>query len=50
TDILVSAAYKLTMNANRYDLAAALSILIFLIIGTLSLINMNLTGAFKEVD
>ncbi|WP_031313860.1 carbohydrate ABC transporter permease [Caldanaerobacter subterraneus] len=50
TDILVSAAYKLTMQANRYDLASALSIIIFLIIGTLSLLNMRLTGAFKEVD
>jgi arabinogalactan oligomer/maltooligosaccharide transport system permease protein len=50
TDLLVSSAYKMTMQFNRYDLAAALSIIIFLIIGTLSLVNMKMTRAFEEVD
>ncbi|MGB9678472.1 MAG: carbohydrate ABC transporter permease [Thermoanaerobacteraceae bacterium] len=50
TDLLVSSAYKMTMQFNRYDLGAALSIIIFLIIGTLSLINMKMSHAFEEVD
>lgn len=50
TDLLVSSAYKMTMQFNRYDLGSALSIIIFLIIGTLSLINMKMTRAFEEVD
>lgn len=50
TDILISAAYKLAMNYNLFHLASALSVLIFLVIGTISLINMKMSGAFKEVD
>jgi arabinogalactan oligomer/maltooligosaccharide transport system permease protein len=50
TDILVSAAYKMTLTFNRYDLAATLSIVMFVIVGAISLINMRLTGAFKEAD
>ncbi|TCW40194.1 carbohydrate ABC transporter membrane protein 1 (CUT1 family) [Thermohydrogenium kirishiense] len=50
TDLLVSSAYKMTMQFNRYDLASALSIIIFLIVGTLSFINMKMTHAFEEVD
>jgi arabinogalactan oligomer/maltooligosaccharide transport system permease protein len=50
TDIMASAAYNMTLTFNRYDLAAALSFLIFLIVGTLSFINMKATRAFEEVD
>lgn len=50
TDILVSSAYKMTLTFNRYDLASALSLVIFLIVGTLSFINMKFTKAFEEVD
>ncbi len=50
TDILISAAYKLAMNNNLFNIASALSVLIFIVIGTLSLINMKMSGAFKEVD
>jgi arabinogalactan oligomer/maltooligosaccharide transport system permease protein len=50
TDILASAVYKLSIQYNRYDIGAALSIVIFAIIGTISFINFKLTGAFKEVD
>lgn len=48
TDILVSSTYKLTMVNNRYDIAAALSVVIFIIIGTLSFFNLKKTGALKE--
>lgn len=50
TDILASTTYKMTTWSNRYDLSATFSVLVFLIIGTLTLINMKMSGAFKEVD
>ena len=48
TDILASTVYKLSMTYNRYDMGAAFSIIIFVIIGSLSFINFKLSGAFKE--
>lgn len=48
TDILASTVYKMTTWSNRYDLSATLSVFIFLIVGTLTLINLKLSGAFKE--
>lgn len=48
TDILASMVYKMTAWSNRYDLSATLSIVIFLIIGALTLVNLRLSGAFKE--
>ncbi|MCX8130457.1 MAG: sugar ABC transporter permease [Clostridia bacterium] len=50
TDILTSAGYKMTAQFFRYDLASALSILVFLVIGTITLVNMKLTRSFEEVD
>ena len=50
TDILASTVYKMTTWSNRYDLSATFSVLVFLIVGTITLINMNLSGSFKEVD
>lgn len=50
TDILASTIYKMTTWSNRYDLSATLSILAFIIVGTLTLINLHMSGAFKEVD
>ncbi|MEZ0536725.1 carbohydrate ABC transporter permease [Caldicellulosiruptoraceae bacterium PP1] len=47
TDLLVSATYKMTMQFFRYDLASALSIIIFFIVGFISLINMKLSKAFE---
>jgi len=48
TDILASTVYKMTTWSNRYDLSATLSVFIFLIIGTLTLVNLKLSGAFNE--
>lgn len=48
TDILISSAYKLSMRNNRYDISAALSVLIFIVVGTLSFIQLKKTNAFKE--
>lgn len=50
TDILASASYKMTMNLYRYDLSAALAVLIFILVGTISFFQMKLSGQFKEVD
>ena len=49
TDILISAAYKLN-NVGNYSWAAALAVIVFLIIGTISFIQMRMSGQFKEVD
>ena len=50
TDILISSTYKLAMQYNMYNIGSALSILIFIIIGSLSFVNLKLSGAFKEVE
>ena len=50
TDILASTTYKMTTWSNRYELSATFSVLIFLIVGTFTLVNMRLSGAFREVD
>jgi arabinogalactan oligomer/maltooligosaccharide transport system permease protein len=50
TDILASAAFKMVNTLFRYDLGAALSILIFILIGTISFFQMKMSGAFEEVD
>lgn len=50
TDILASSAFKMVNTVFRYDLAAALSLLIFLLIGTISFFQMKLSGSFEEVD
>ncbi len=50
TDILASAAYKMTLTFNRYDLAATISIILFIIVGFLSWVQMRYTHAFEEVD
>ncbi len=50
TDILASTGFKMTNTFFKYDVGAALSIILFLVIGVLTLINMKLTKAFEEVD
>ena len=50
TDILLSWVYKMTMNVNQYSMATAISILIFIVIATFSVINLRRTQAFKEED
>ena len=50
TDILASVTYKMTTWSNRYELSATFSVLVFLIVGTLTLVNMHFSGAFREVD
>jgi len=50
TDILASAAYKMSMQYFRFDYAGALAVLIFILIGGISFINMKISGQFEEVN
>ncbi|MBU3108789.1 carbohydrate ABC transporter permease [Clostridium gasigenes] len=50
TDILASVNYNLSTKFGRYDIAAALSILIFIVIATISYTQMKASGQFEEVD
>ncbi len=52
TDILISYTYRLAFEGGRgadYGLAAAVSVLIFLIIGTITWFNFRFTKALEEV-
>lgn len=53
TDILISYTYRLAFESGRgadYGLASAVTILIFLIIGTISFFNFRFTGALEDVS
>ncbi len=53
TDILLSYTYNLAfggVSGRNYGLAAAISILIFVIIATISAVNFKLSGSFEEVN
>lgn len=51
TDLLSTYMYKVAFGATNFDygLASANGLLIFLIVGSLTLINLSMTGAFREV-
>lgn len=48
TDILASTIYKMTTWSNRYDLSATLSVISFILIAILTVVNMKTTNAFGE--
>jgi len=48
TDILISWIFSLTIDYRMYNMAAVMSIIIFLIIGSISTWNFMRTSAFKE--
>lgn len=50
TDIVATFGYKLVLTFYRYGLAGMMSIVMFLIVGSLTLIQMRMTRAFSEVD
>lgn len=50
TDVLISIIYKLTHDKFRYGLAGAMVLVLWVIIGLLTVVNMKLTGQFEEVD
>lgn len=49
TDILISWIYKLTLNQQMYDIAAVMSVLLFIFVGVVSLWNFRRTTSFKEL-
>lgn len=50
TDLLVTWLYKLTLNQNKYNMASAIGIIIFIIIAAFSIYNYRRTKSFKEED
>ena len=53
TDILISYTYRLAFEGargNQLGLAAAVGVLIFVIIATISAINFRMTGALEELS
>ncbi|AGF58922.1 MULTISPECIES: carbohydrate ABC transporter permease [Clostridium] len=50
TDILASVNYKLSITFGRYEIASTISIIIFIILATISYIQMKASGQFEEVD
>ncbi|MFC5469579.1 ABC transporter permease subunit [Cohnella suwonensis] len=50
TDLLVTWLYGLTFNNNKYNFAAAIGIIIFVIIASISIFSYRQTKSFKEED
>jgi arabinogalactan oligomer / maltooligosaccharide transport system permease protein len=53
TDILISYTYRLAFEGargNQFGLAAAVSVMIFVIIATISAVNFRLTGTLEELS
>lgn len=50
TDLLVTWLFKLTLNNNKYNMASAVGIIIFLIIASLSIWSYSRSRSFKEED
>ncbi|MCK8059047.1 MULTISPECIES: sugar ABC transporter permease [unclassified Fusibacter] len=50
TDILISWIYKMTLEKQWYGMAAAVTIVIFLIVATFAVIGFTQTKSFKEED
>ena len=50
TDILASVNYRLSITFGRYEIASTISIIIFILLGTISFIQMKASGQFEEVE
>ncbi|QCT01439.1 binding-protein-dependent transport system inner membrane component [Paenibacillus algicola] len=50
TDLLVTWLYKLTLDQQRYNMASAVGIIIFLIIASFSIYNYRRSRSFREED
>ncbi|WP_409298429.1 carbohydrate ABC transporter permease [Peribacillus sp. SCS-26] len=50
TDILITWIYKLTIDNKMYNMASVMSIIIFLVIGSISAWNFSRTNAFKDEE
>ncbi|SFF01399.1 arabinogalactan oligomer / maltooligosaccharide transport system permease protein [Paenibacillus algorifonticola] len=50
TDLLITWLYKLTLDNNKYNVASAVGIIIFLIVAIFSIWNFRRSKSFKEED
>ncbi|WP_245809644.1 carbohydrate ABC transporter permease [Cohnella massiliensis] len=50
TDILLSWIYKMTLEQNQFNMASAVSIVMFVLIASISVLNYSRTQSFKEKD
>ncbi len=50
TDILISWIYKLTLEQNQYNMAAVISIIMFIVVATISAFTFSRTKSFREED
>lgn len=50
TDILITWIYNMTINVSQFNIASAVSIIMFFIIATISIWNFRRTRSFKEED
>ena len=51
TDILASVNYKLSNGSiGKYNIAAAIGLLVFILLAIISYVQMRLSGQFKEVQ
>ena len=48
TDILITWIYKLTVNLMKYHYASVLSVMIFLILAPIAILNLRRTRSFRE--
>ena len=48
TDLLITWIFKLTLDYRMYNIASAVSILVFIVVATVSSINLMRTKSFKE--
>jgi arabinogalactan oligomer/maltooligosaccharide transport system permease protein len=49
TDLLVTWLFKLTIDNRLYNIGAVMSLVIFLIVGAISVLNLNRTKAIREL-
>ncbi|HZG85037.1 sugar ABC transporter permease [Paenibacillus sp.] len=50
TDLLITWIYKLTLERSQFHMASVVSILIFIVVAALSIVNFRRTRAFREED
>jgi arabinogalactan oligomer / maltooligosaccharide transport system permease protein len=49
TDLLVTWLFKLTLDNRLYNIGAVMSLVIFMIVGAISVVNLNRTKAIREL-
>lgn len=50
TDILITWLFKMTINNNKYNFGAAISLILFILVAIFSIFQLRKTRAFKEED